>query len=264
MKSDLAEVLALDRPLVVFDLETTGIGKEARIVQIAGEKIDSDGTILHSFCYLINPECPIPEDATAIHNITDEDVADKPTFADLAPRLFEIFSGSDLAGFNIITFDVPLLVRSFKECGFELNLFQTSIIDAMTIFHKHYKRDLNAAHQTYCGSSLAKAHDALSDVQATVRIMTAQLRVHEDVPKDIQVLHEYCDQKPHHFVDAEGRLKWVDRKATFSSGRFRGKTLEWVHRNHNWYLWDFLKRDVPKDLKDVIHKVLVSKEYPTY
>ena len=161
------ENLKLDRPLVVFDIESTGVVPQRdRIVEIAVLKVMPDGTTRNTV-RRINPQMPIPHAASAIHGITDEDVADCPTFADIAEKLLNYIEGCDLAGYNISGFDVPLLETEFKRCGLDLDTASRKIIDAYSIFCKLYPRTLTAAYKFFCGKDLEGAHGAAADTQAT-------------------------------------------------------------------------------------------------
>ena len=171
----------LTRPLVFFDLETTGlnVGKD-KIVEISMLKAMPDGEEI-SRTELINPGMPIPDEVSAIHGITDEDVRDKPTFAEIADDLLAFIGDADLAGFNSNKFDVPLLVEEFLRCGRRFDLRNRYLIDVQNIFHKMEPRNLVAAYKFYCNSDLTDAHHASADTKATCEVLKAQLDRYDGV-----------------------------------------------------------------------------------
>ena len=166
--------LNLKNPLVFFDLETTGINiTNDRIVEISYLKIYLNGKEI-STTYLVNPERPIPAEATAIHKITDEMVADKPTFKELAKTIARDLEGCDIAGYNSNRFDVPLLMEEILRAGIDIDLSHRKFIDVQTIFHKKEQRTLSAAVRFYCGSELDGAHSAEADTRATYEVLKGQ------------------------------------------------------------------------------------------
>jgi DNA polymerase-3 subunit epsilon len=177
MKSIIPELLPLERPLVIFDLETTGLGiGEEKIIEIAYEKIMPSGEII-SRVERINPGKPIPEDATRIHGIVDADVVDAPSFAKLSYDLFSAFDGADVGGFNVLGFDLPFLRGEFASVGKTFDFSQKRILDAKILYHKIVPRDtfaprnLSAAYKLYCGKSHDTAHTGSGDVRVTVEIL---------------------------------------------------------------------------------------------
>ena len=190
--------LKLDRPLVVLDLETTGTDVERdRIVQIGLIRVEPDGS-RRTYESLVNPERPIPPAATAVHGITDADVRDRPTFAALGPELRPWLADADVAGFNAIRFDLPLLENELRRAGSDLDLSQARRFDALHIFHKMEPRDLVAAYQFYCGKELADAHSALADAGATLEVLDAQIAHYEEIPAEPDALHRFhrCGRRP--------------------------------------------------------------------
>src|SRR5690606_21879962 len=163
--------LQLTRPIAFFDLETTGINLQTdRIVEIAILKINPDGSE-QLYLKLVNPEMPIPAQATAVHNITNEMVADKPTFKQLAPEVLEFIHNCDLGGYNINRFDVPLLAEECYRSGYDLMIDSRKMIDVQVIFHKMEERTLKAAYKFYCQKDLVDAHSAETDTKATFEIL---------------------------------------------------------------------------------------------
>ncbi len=182
MKSSLPQFLPLDRPLIVFDLETTGLATgEDKIIELAYEKIMPDGSVT-AYVYQINPGRPIPPEASAINGITDADVALAPSFAKLSYTLWSAFEGADVGGFNITGFDLPFLKSEFASVGKNFDYLTKKILDAKILYHKMEKRDmfaprnLTAAYRLYCGKDHTLAHTGAGDVRATVEILEEQLR----------------------------------------------------------------------------------------
>ena len=183
--------LNLKNPIIFFDLETTGLDVcKDRIVQIAYIKVNPNGTEEEKN-FLINPERPIPAETTAIHGISDADVADKPTFKELASVLVKDFKGSDIAGFNSNRFDIPLLAEEFLRAGADIDLSRCKKIDVQTIFHKKEQRTLTAAYKLYCGKDLDNAHNALADTRATYEVLKGQLDKYPDLENDMAYLSEF-------------------------------------------------------------------------
>lgn len=258
--------LQLKRPLVFFDLETTGQEKETdRIVQFAAVKMLTDGTE-RRWETLINPGCPIPPAATKVHGITDAMVADAPTFAAVAAKIWSALLDCDLAGFNARRFDVPLLIAEFARVrGFEAapdDLAGRAIVDPMRIFHQREPRDLGAAHRFFLGEELAGAHQAMNDVVAAQRVFLAQLERYEDLPADVDTLSEVCAEDA---VDLERKLVWQEGQVVIAFGKMRGKSLRWLLENDQGFLRWMLdpKNSFPADTKRIIDHALRTNTSPT-
>ncbi len=181
MRSIIADYLPLDRPLIIFDLETTGLGiGEDKIIEIAYEKILPSGEVV-SYCQRINPGKPIAPDASRINGIYDKDVVDAPSFAKLSYELWNAFEGSDVGGFNITGFDLPFLRGEFASVGKTFDFATKRLLDAKILYHKMTARDmfvprnLSAAYKFYCGKDHTTAHTGAGDVRATVEILEKQL-----------------------------------------------------------------------------------------
>lgn len=244
--------LHLSRPLAFFDLETTGINPLTdRIVEIAIIKILPDGG-RESLEMRINPEQPIAPAASRIHGITDEDVKDKPLFRDVAAELAAFIEGCDLAGYNVIRFDIPMLIEEFKRAGVPLKLDDVLFIDAQVIYHKKEPRTLEAALRYYCGRPHEGAHQAIADVEATIDILEAQLGQYSDVPRDISELHRFCDQKNPAFVDRFGKLVWKDGEACLNFGPHKGKPLRKVAESDSGFLDWILRKDFSAEVKEIV------------
>lgn len=251
----------LTRPLAFFDLETTGVNPRSdRIVEIAVLKYPPRGS-LRSFEYRINPEIPIPADATRIHGIRDEDVALAPTFAQVAERLITFLDGCDLAGFNVRRYDLPLLQQELERCGKKLPMQDRRIIDVQTIYHMKEPRDLSAALRFYCNREHTGAHGAMADVRATAEILAAQLQRYDDLPEDISRLEEAVHPKDPSWADAEGKLVWEGNNVIIAFGKYRGTSLQQLtHRDRDYLQW-ILDGGFDTSTKAVIRKAL-DGEFP--
>jgi len=250
--------LNLTRPLAVFDLETTGVDVEKdRIVQIAIIRVEPDGS-RRTFESLVNPERPIPPEASRVHGIKDSDVADQPTFSQVRREVEEMLEGADLGGFNSIRFDTPLLQNELRWSDSPLNLGQAKQVDAMRIFHKMEPRNLSAALRFYCDQELVNAHSALADTEATLAILDAQMGRYEDLPKDVDALHSFCNPDEGRFVDRTRKFAWTDDgQAAFTFGKLRGKTLqEAVQGDGRGYLEWMMNKDFSQEVKDILSQAL--------
>ena len=202
--------LKLTKPVIFFDLETTGTNiTHDRIVEISLIKIMPNGEEFER-TRRINPEMPIPAEATAVHHITDADVADAPKFGQIAKDLAKIFEGCDIAGFNSNKFDVPMLAEEFLRAGVKFHFTKPRYIDVQNIFHRKEQRTLVAAYRFYCGKELDDAHSANADTRATYEVLKAQLDRYDDLQNDVDYLAEFSTHA--HNVDLMGRLIYDDKK----------------------------------------------------
>ncbi|HOW96453.1 MAG TPA: 3'-5' exonuclease [Kiritimatiellia bacterium] len=251
--------LKLDRPLVVFDIESTGTNKKAdRLIDLAVVKFWPDGRA-ESFAFRVNPERPIPPESTEIHGITDEMVKDCPTFQQIAPRVMDVFRGCDLAGYNILGFDIPLLTEEFTRAGLVFDTQACRVLDAQRIFHKKVPRDLPAALAYYCGEMHLDAHDAMADVQATVRVLEGQFERYADLPRDMERLDEFCNPRHPDWVDRSGKFKWVGREAVINFGKKQGTPLAEIARTDPGFLKWMLKSDFAPDALEIAKNALEGK-----
>jgi len=243
--------LTLKRPIAFFDLETTGTDpREDRIVEISVLKISPDGS-REVKTRRIDPGIPIPPASTEIHGIRDEDVADEPTFAQVAKSLHAYLDECDLAGYGIVRFDVPLLVAEFDRAGLAFDIRERAIVDALTIFHQRERRDLDAALQFYCGESLEGAHSAEADILATYKVLEGQLERYDDLPATPEELDEIVNPGRGDWVDAQGKLVWKDGEIAFNFGKHRGQLVREVARTAPDYLGWLLEKDFGDDVKEV-------------
>lgn len=244
--------LKLHRPLAFFDLETTGvvIGMD-RIVELGILKILPDGTKTNK-TWRINPEMHIPEAVSKIHGIYDKDVADCPTFKEVANDVNHYLNNVDLAGYNSNRFDVPLLVDEFLRAGIEFDIRDRKLIDVQHIFHKMEQRTLSAAYKFYCNQELIDAHSAEADVRATYEVLEAQLERYSDqLQPDAAFLHAFCNNSKN--VDLAGRIVYDDKKReVFNFGKYKGRLVTDVFKTDpSYYDW-MLKGDFSRDTKQVV------------
>ncbi|QKG80169.1 3'-5' exonuclease [Tenuifilum thalassicum] len=243
--------LNIKNPLIVFDLETTGIDvAKDRIVEIATLKIFPNGD-RESKVRLINPGIPIPPEATAVHGITDEDVKDAPTFKEIAKSLANYIEGCDFAGFNSNRFDLPLLAEEFLRAGVDVDLKKRKFVDVQTIFHKMEKRTLAAAYKFYLDKELVNAHSAEADTLATYEILCAQVERYPELKNDIDSLSEFSSFNRN--VDFAGRIILNEKGVeVFNFGKHKGKpVLEVFKKEPSYYSW-MMNGDFPLYTKKVL------------
>ena len=261
--------LNLKIPLCFFDLETTGINvTQDRILEIAVIKAMPNGEVIKK-SNIINPTIPIPPESTAIHGISNEDVKDKPTFKEVAKEYAKFFEGADLAGFNILKFDVPVLVEEFIRADVEFDYSRKKLIDAQKIFHMMEKRNLSAAFKFYCGKDMTDAHSAEADTQATMEVLFAQIERYENqevtdglgkkvgvIENNMDVLHKLTASN---LVDLAGRiLKNEKDEAVFNFGKHKGKAVLQVLKDEpSFYEW-MMKGDFPLDTKRRLTEIKLS------
>ena len=246
--------LNLKRPIVFFDLETTGVDtSKDRIVEISMIKVMPDGS-KDVKTRRVNPEMPIPAEATAVHGITDEDVKNEPTFRQLAKSLAQFIQGCDFGGFNSNRFDLPLLVEEFLRVGVDVDLKRRKFVDVQNIFHKKEQRTLVAAYKFYCDKDLTDAHSAAADTMATYEVLCAQLDRYDDLENDIDFLTEFSEREK--AVDYAGRIVYNEQGVeVFSFGKYRGQSVEEVFRREpSYYAW-MMKGDSPLYTKKVITEI---------
>ena len=246
--------LNLTRPLVFFDLETTGTNiTHDRIVEISIVKVMPDGTDTER-TRRINPGMPIPAEATAVHHITDADVANEPSFKQIAKSLAEMFKDCDIAGFNSNRFDIPLLLEEFNRAGINLALSRTRFIAVQTRFNKKEQRTLSAAYRFYCGKNLDDAHSASADTRATYEVLKAQLDRYDDLTNDVKSLSDYSSHGNN--VDFAGRLVYDDNhREVINFGKYKGQLAEDVLRKDSGYYGWIMQGDFPQNTKDAFAMV---------
>lgn len=246
--------LTLDRPFAVIDLETTGTDPQTdRIVELSVLKFLPAGDREHK-TRRMNPGIPIPAAATAVHGITDADVASEPSFRDVAHSLVLFLEGCDLCGFNFKRFDLRMLHAEFQRSGLTFPLDGRAIIDPLEVFHAYERRDLAAAVQLYLGRDHDDAHTATADVLATAEVLDAMLARYSDLPKTPAGLHQHF--KDPNAVDSGSRFVRVEGQIRFAFGKYRGQPLDVVARDQPDYLRWMLGQDFFDDTKAVVAEAL--------
>lgn len=246
--------LNLRRPIAFIDLETTGINVSTdRIVEISILKI-SPGGKEEWMSAKINPEMPIPPKSTAIHGITDADVANAPTFREIAKNLAAFLEGSDLAGYNAVKFDIPVLAEEFLRVNFDFTFRKRKYIDVQVIFHKKEQRTLAAAYLFYCNRNLENAHSSKADVAATFEVLKAQLDKYQDLENSVDKLADYSSFN--NIVDFAGRIILDENGAEiFNFGKHKGKSVEAVFKEEpSYYSW-MMNGDFPLYTKKVLTEI---------
>ena len=262
----MAFPIELRRPLVVFDIESTGISpRKDRIIELAAVKVMPDGTEVRK-CWLLNPTVHIPEETTAIHGIADEDVKDCPTFSERAKDIAAFFDGCDLSGFNADRFDIPCLEEEFARCGVNFASGRRKHVDVQRIYHRMEPRDLSAAVQFYCGRSHEGAHGAEADAAATLEVLKAQLKRtdgrYAELPRNADDLDEYlvpCDPLN---ADRNGLFRWKDGEWTVNFGKKRGEPLKKIMLNEPNFLKWMLKGDFDTDARMIAADALKGRLPP--
>ncbi|MBO7467631.1 MAG: 3'-5' exonuclease [Bacteroidaceae bacterium] len=246
--------LNITKPVVFFDLETTGTSvTNDRIVEISYLKVFPDGREI-SKTSRVNPGMPIPPQATSVHHISDEDVKDCPTFAQIAREIANVFEGSDIAGFNSNRFDIPMLAEEFLRAGVDFDFSKHRFIDVQVIFHKMEQRTLTAAYKFYCGKDLDDAHSAAGDTRATYEVLKAQLDRYDNLQNDVKWLSDYTSFTRN--VDFSGHFIYDDNgKEIINFGKYKGRSLaEVIKRDPSYYDW-IMKSDFPLNTKQVLTKI---------
>ena len=246
--------LNLKRPIVFFDLETTGVDTaKDRIVEISMVKVMPDGEQIVKTRKL-NPGMHIPAEATAIHGITDEDVKDEPTFAQVAKSLEQFIRGCDFGGFNSNRFDIPVLAEEFLRAGVDIDMSRRKFVDVQVIFHKMEQRTLSAAYKFYCGKNLEDAHTAEADTRATYEVLMSQLDRYPELQNDVAFLADYSSFNKN--VDFAGRMVYDDKGVeVFNFGKYKGMSVSDVlKRDPGYYSW-ILNSDFTLNTKATLTKI---------
>ena len=248
--------LLFTRPIVFFDLETTGTDfVQDRVVQVSVLKLSTDLSE-EVRTRLVNPGMKIPKAASEVHGIYDNDVKDQPRFTEIAKSLNEFFVGCDIAGYNSNNFDVPFLVEEFARCGIEFPEADTKLIDVCTIFKRKEERTLTAAYKFYCDKILENAHDAEADVRATLEVFKGQLARYEDLgSSSLEELHAYCNRDG--IVDYARKLARNEvGEIVFNFGKHKGEV---VAKRLDYARW-MIDSDFPEGTKMVLRKILKKIE----
>jgi DNA polymerase-3 subunit epsilon len=247
--------MILKRPLIIFDLETTGLNiANDRIVEIGALIINPDNSTELYQTY-INPEVDIPKQASDIHGITNDMVKDSPTFKDVSKELFDIFDNADLGGYNSNMFDVPFLVSEFKRAGLLYNISNRALIDACYIFKKKERRNLEGAYKFYCNAKLENSHSAVADLKATWLVLQEQIKRYDDLSFDVNVLHRASNDEA--TIDLAGRMKMdMEGFACMNFGKYKGQRIcDLVLTNPDYFDW-MLSSDFTDDTKNHLKSIL--------
>lgn len=259
--------LNLKRPLAFFDIESTGTNVvKDRIVEICIFKVMPDGTT-ETKLRRVNPEIPIPPEVVAIHGISNEDVANEPTFKQLAKSLNILLKDCDLAGYNSNKFDVPMLIEEFLRCNIDFDLKNRKLVDVQNIFHKMEPRTLKAAYKFYCGKELVDAHTAEADTIATYEILVSQLERYKDteyedrdgnvstpIQNDMEALYQFSYN--HRNADLVGHIVYnANGEESFNFGKHKGKTLKEVFGKESQYYDWMMNADFPLSTKNILKEV---------
>ena len=251
--------LNLKNPIVFFDLETTGVDPSRdRIVEISTVKVFPDGN-KEIKTRRLNPEMHIPEEATAVHGITDEDVANEPPFRAIAKSLAAYLEGCDFGGFNSNKFDVPVLIEEFLRAGVNVDFRNRKFIDVQNIFHKMEQRTLTAAYKFYCNKDLDNAHSAEADTLATYEVLMAQLDRYPDLQNDVAYLADFSARGQS--ADYAGRILYNEKgEEVFGFGKYKGRLVADVFREEpSYYAW-MMNGDFPLYTKKVITEIYIRQK----
>lgn len=250
--------LKLTKPICFFDLEATGTNiTNDRIVEIAILKVFPNGN-KESYTWLVNPERDIPAEVVAIHGISNEKVANEPTFKDLSSKIHDLIKGCDLAGYNSNRFDIPMLVEEMLRAGIDFEMKNVVAVDVQTIFHKKEQRTLSAAYQFYCGKNLEDAHSAEADTEATYEVLKSQLDRYEDLENDIKWLSQFSSRKK--AADFAGFIAFDKKgKEVFTFGKYKGKHVEKVLEEEPGYFGWIQNADFPLYTKKVLTAIKLRK-----
>lgn len=248
--------LKLDKPLAVFDIESTGVNRKAdRIIDLAILKILPDGT-REEHAFRVNPEIAIPRESTEVHGITNDDVKDCPPFSAVVSQVVAVLNGCDLGGFNILHFDIPLLENECERVGASFSVEGRRVLDAQRIYHRKEPRDLSAALGFYCNEMHLGAHGAMDDVLATARVMEAQLQRYDDLPDTMDELDEYCNPRDPSWADRAGKLKWKNGEIVINFGKNQDKRLGTLAEQDRGFLTWITKNDFPPDTRELVRNAL--------
>lgn len=250
----ILEITKLDKPLVIFDLETTGLALAYdRIIELAFVKIMPNGRVLEKDLFF-NPEIDIPSEVTAIHGLTNTDLDDKPLFRNQVQEVWDIFNDCYYGGFNVANFDLPMLRREFLRSGYDFNFTKKQIIDSKIIYHAMEPRDLSAAYKYYCRKELINAHSALADVHATVEILDQQLAKY-----DYQLIRQIGEAPDDRYVDEEKRFYWRSGEAYLNFSKHKDRPLADVVKTDSGFLRWIMGADFSLETKKIVELALQGK-----
>ncbi len=252
--------LNLSKPLVFFDLETTGVNvSKDRIVEICVLKVMPDGKE-EIKTWRVNPTIPIPEKSSKVHGIYDDDVKNEPTFADLGKEIGQFIDNSDLAGYNSNKFDVPLLVEEFLRADIDFDVKKRKLVDVQVIFFKKEPRTLSAAYKFYCEKDLENAHTAEADVLATYEVLKSQIEMYEDLKNDVGQISKFSSQFKS--ADFAGMVVYNDKdQEVFNFGKHKGVPVHEVfEKEPGYYNW-IMNADFPLYTKKILTAVKLRASF---
>lgn len=263
-----------DKPIVFFDIEATGVDPLTdRIVELAMVKINIDGT-REIRTRRFNPTIPIPAEASAIHGIYDQDVVNELLFSQVAQNVDTYLEGCDLGGYNLINYDIPILIAEMKRANLDFKIENRRIIDSFRIFQRMVPRDLTEAYYHYTGKVLENAHSAEADILATVEVWEGQCLKYvgegkpaylpkgvKSFPTTLDEVHQFCCEKPEDYVDEKGRFRWVNKQVVVAFGKNRGTLLEKIAKEDPRFLQWIMRSDFEEEVKEIARKALMG-EFP--
>ena len=254
--------MKLNKPLVVLDLETTGIWIEKdRIIEIGMVKLHPDGS-QEVYASRVNPCMPIPAVVTELTGISDADVKNAPAFGTIAGRVLAFLEGADLGGFNVERFDLPLLAREFADAGIKFEYANLTVYDAQKIYHLHERRDLSAAFAFYCKQDLKDAHSATADAKATLSILQEQLKRYAAGCEEIEGLKDFDYKQTREYFDNERKFRWWNGDLYMTFGKYaKREPLKNIAKKDPQYLEWVLSKDFSDEVKNMIQGVL-NGQYP--
>ncbi|MFC1958512.1 exonuclease domain-containing protein [Chloroflexota bacterium] len=263
----MLENISLERPIAFIDAETTGTNPHTdRIVELSVFRVQPDGTEDYR-SHRVNPGVPIPAETTAVHGITDADVAEEPAFSQYAKGVCEFLDGCDIAGFNVITFDLPFLEAELGRARVDFSYEGRQLVDVMVIYHQKEppepgkSRKLKDAYRKYCHKELEDAHSSKRDATASAEVMNSMVEKHDDLTTDVSGLCSFCKVVRKDYIDLEGKLIWVECEATFNFGMHNGRSLKEVAEEYPDYLLWILGADFRPDVCEIVKKAL-DGEFP--
>ncbi len=248
--------LQLKKPLIFLDIEATGLSvTKDRIVEISLMKKHPDEREERKN-WRINPGIPIPEKIVELIHITNEDVANSPSFKEVAHDVHNFMLGADLSGYNLHKLDLPMLMEEFLRVGIEFDLSKRKLVDVQHIFHKMEQRTLAAAYRFYCGKNLENSHSADADMQATYEVFMAQIEMYDNIGKDVEAIHTFIGDPGGKHVDVVGRMVYDDKgKEIFNFGKYKGETVENVlTKDPGFYGW-MMNGDFPTYTKKKLTEI---------
>ncbi len=253
------KLFKLYKPLAFFDIESTGTNRKTdRIIDLAVVVVKTNRSLENHY-FRVHPEMPIPPESTRIHGITDDDVKEAPAFREVVGDVLKVFEPCDLAGYNILHFDIPMLQEECNRAGRTFRMDGRRVLDMQRIYHKNEPRDLSAALRFYCSEFHLGAHSAIDDVLATIRVFEGQLKRYKDLPHDIDELAEYCNPRDPTWADRAGKLKWYSGEIVINFGRNQGcKLKELVAEDPSFLTW-ILRSDFPDDTREIVRDGLDGK-----